>query len=88
MSQKSVRVLGEIGYKQYLHFRVMRNEIFRSVGPTESVDQVLEAVVIDVVYFQVIKCTPFVRRFLQTEEIESDLNSPTCGGMKDGRIFC
>lgn len=40
----------------------MRNEIFRSVGPTESVDQVLEAVVIDVVYLQVIKCTPVINQ--------------------------
>lgn len=83
VSQESVRMLREIGYKQYLHFGMLRNEIFWSVGPTESVNEVLEAIVVDVVYFQVIKSTPFVRRFLQTEEIESDLNSPTCGGVKE-----
>lgn len=53
-------MLGEIGYKQYLHFRMLRNEIFWSVGPTESVDEVLEAIVIDVIYFQVIKSTPVI----------------------------
>lgn len=51
MGQEAVRMLREVGHEEDLHFGVLGNEVFGSVGATESVNQILEAVVIDIVDF-------------------------------------